>query len=221
MTQIAVSKPLSKNVRVMYLRDRTFNPIGCVVVKVQPGALNGTPATFEYDFSVMNPLDRFNRAFARNVAEGRLEKSANASSAFFAATSGHDIMAGVMKHLSDNPHAPTRAKKAAKLWLSYSFPKSEQELTQEEKDRRLLQNDGDCLRWVQLTKKSMLRQQSNLEVAKPTPKKAAKTKKDVEPVKPTKAAKAEKPEKVDKPTKVKKPVKVVKTAPLRKQNKYN
>lgn len=109
------------NYRVMYLRDSYSEnmftmkmnpgaPIGCVVIKV-----NRADGELEYQLSVLNPQDRFDREVARSLALGRLTElpmyipiNRNANM--------HDITEAVMRDIAEGGF-PSRAVKSAKLWL--------------------------------------------------------------------------------------------------------
>lgn len=109
----------------MFLRERYYlnpethtvvagNPVGAVAIKVHK---NGRSA--EYQVSVLNPLDRFDRAIARQLALGRLAEApftvripTNASM--------DDITRAVMTDIADDNNAVSRARKAAKLWLKWN-----------------------------------------------------------------------------------------------------
>ena len=100
-------------IRFMFLRNANKQPVGCIAVNMSMGLLT-------YGLSVLNPLDKFDRGLARGIAEGRL----NSSSAYRQILNGatletmHDISKSVMLDLLINPHAPSRARKAARLWLT-------------------------------------------------------------------------------------------------------
>src|SRR5277367_588359 len=57
--------------RVMYLRDAKGLPVGCVAIRVSRG---NRLSLIEYQISVLNPKDKFDRAVAREIALGRLDK---------------------------------------------------------------------------------------------------------------------------------------------------
>lgn len=99
------------NIRVMYLRDKSGHIDGCLAIRLNAG---GNYA--EYQFSVLNPADRFDRAHARALAKGRLlekpyvvtlPKNPNM----------HVISEEVMRDVSNHKDAPARARKAARFWL--------------------------------------------------------------------------------------------------------
>lgn len=109
------------NYRVMYLRDSYSEnmvtmkvnpgaPIGCVVIKV-----NHVKNEAEYQLSVLNPQDRFEREMARSLALGRLVDTPM----YVSLPQGHnmhDITEAVMRDIAFGGW-PSRAVKAAKLWL--------------------------------------------------------------------------------------------------------
>lgn len=112
--------------RTMFLRDNytlsavpgekdivAGNPVGCIAIKVHENRRSA-----EYQVSVLNPLDRFDRAIARQLALGRLAEApftvrlpSNASM--------YDITLAVMSDINLDESAPSRARRAAKLWIKY------------------------------------------------------------------------------------------------------
>jgi len=112
-----------KEYRIMYLRQsypvvhgiaQPGQPIGCLAIRV-----NGKRV--EYGLSVLNPLDTFNKAVARELATARLKEKPVTLTVV--GLSGpeltmHDITEAVMIHLASEKQVPSRAKKAAKAWLS-------------------------------------------------------------------------------------------------------
>jgi hypothetical protein len=100
------------NVRIMFLRGMSYAPCGCVAIKVDT-----RNRQLSYQFSVLNPADRFDRKMARHLALGRLlETPVTFSYARGETLTMHDISKRVLEHLVTSK-APTRAVKAAKLWL--------------------------------------------------------------------------------------------------------
>lgn len=103
--------------RIMFLRDERFQPVGCVAISVKR---DNSYAYISYNISVLNPVDRFNRPVARQLALGRLiEKPI--SFLLSPDVGMNDISAAVMADIagSHGNKMPNRAIKAAKLWLSY------------------------------------------------------------------------------------------------------
>ncbi len=101
------------NYRITYLRSMNGQPIGCLSISLKDSK------TAQYQISVLNPLDKFNRKVARQLAIGRLVESPftvqipkNASR--------HDIMASVMKHIVSHKDLPSRARKAARFWITWT-----------------------------------------------------------------------------------------------------
>jgi hypothetical protein len=95
----------------MYLRSENGHPVGCLAIQV-----NRSSGTATYQLSVLNPRDRFNRAVARQLALGRLLEEPLKISMHREATM-HDISEAVMKDIVSYKDAPTRAIKAARLWI--------------------------------------------------------------------------------------------------------
>jgi hypothetical protein len=99
------------NYRVQYLRDLRNHPVGCVVIKI-----NRHENRVQYQLSVLNPADRFDRKVARQLALGRLTE-APLSTTLPKNANMHTITRAVMEHLKEQ-NVPSRAVKAAKFWLS-------------------------------------------------------------------------------------------------------
>lgn len=112
-------------IRFMYLRDAKQNPIGCLAINIDRFS-----GKITYGLSVLNPLDKFNRVLARKIAAERLAiKPFTAIFQCLTQLSMHDISRLVMEHILHNKNmtynkfaqlslcTPTRARKAAKLWL--------------------------------------------------------------------------------------------------------
>jgi hypothetical protein len=100
--------------KIMYLRDNGGRPVGCIII-----GKNMSTQTFEYQFSVLNPVETFNRNRGRAVASGRLLKKPipiNVPSP----ASMHDITFAVMTSIAATKGAPTRAVNAAKSWLIWN-----------------------------------------------------------------------------------------------------
>lgn len=89
------------------------NPVGCVAIKVSK-----SKKFAKYQVSVLNPLDRFDRAMARQLALGRLAEAPYTVRLVANATM-HDITTAVMDDIVLDSNAPTRARKAARVWLRY------------------------------------------------------------------------------------------------------
>lgn len=108
---------MKNNFRVMYLRDKKRQGIGCIAMRVVKHE-----ARIEYQLSVLNPLDHFSKPVARELAIGRLLSRPLAVSLPYSPTT-HDISEAVMEAIKCGRGLPTRARKAASLWLrsnSYS-----------------------------------------------------------------------------------------------------
>jgi hypothetical protein len=100
--------------RIMYLRNLSGNPVGCLAIRLNPRT-----QFVEYQLSVLNPLDRFDRKVARQLALGRLAESPLTLRVPRNPTM-YDISVAVMRDMVNSGTAPSRAVKAAKLWLSYN-----------------------------------------------------------------------------------------------------
>ena len=97
--------------RIMFLRDPNYQPVGCLAIRINPRT-----KFVEYQLSVLNPVDAFDRALARQLASGRLTESP-ITLRVPANPSMFDISVAVMRDLSNTKSAPSRARKAAKRWL--------------------------------------------------------------------------------------------------------
>lgn len=103
------------NVRIMFLRDHNWHPVGCLAIK-----LDRSKGRVEYQVSVLNPQDRFNRAVGRQLAIGRLIENPLTVKVGKDA-SMHDISKAVLKDLKTQKNVlPSRAVKAANMWLAYN-----------------------------------------------------------------------------------------------------
>jgi hypothetical protein len=100
------------NRRIMFLRDRSGNAIGCVVISIDR---NKKKAYF--NISVQNPADTFNRKLARQLAIGRMIESPMTVALKKDATM-HDVTAAVMLSIRANKDLPKRAVQAASNWLA-------------------------------------------------------------------------------------------------------
>ena len=111
----------------MFLRDNYYlspqthtvvagNPVGCIAIKLHK---NGRSA--EYQVSVLNPLDRFDRAIARQLALGRLaEAPLTVRLPTGAPLNMEEITRAVMLDIAIDTQAVSRARRAAKLWLKWN-----------------------------------------------------------------------------------------------------
>lgn len=98
--------------RVMFLRTKSGEPVGCLAITLHPG-----DKVVEYNFSALNAdKDVFNREVARQLAIGRLMENPILVP-LRSDVSMFNITTAIMKNLSRRKGAPSRAVKAAKLWL--------------------------------------------------------------------------------------------------------
>lgn len=98
--------------RVMFLRDPSGMPVGCLAI-----GLTRSRKTIKYQVSVLNPVDKFDRKLARQIALGRLMESSYSAPSTNNIPDMHQISRDVMQHLSKNEDVPSRASRAAKRWL--------------------------------------------------------------------------------------------------------
>lgn len=100
--------------RIMYLRSSHGQPIGCIAISVERNS-----ATVQYQISVLNPRDNFNRSVARHLAIGRLVENPRSINIKKSANM-HDVSSAVMQDIVCNGKNlfPSRAIKSAKLWIN-------------------------------------------------------------------------------------------------------
>lgn len=97
--------------RFMFLRDANNNPVGCLSVSYENNAL-------VYGMSVVNPKDKFDRKRARDIAEIRRSGDKFKTIPFpILKFNMHSVSEAVMLDITFDKHAPSRARKAAKMWL--------------------------------------------------------------------------------------------------------
>lgn len=99
--------------RVMFLRSPNGHPVGCIAI-----SLDKKNCTVQYQLSVLNPSDQFDRSIARQLAIGRLVENPITISVRSDANRD-EISFAIMEHivLTGRNVLPSRAVKAAKLWL--------------------------------------------------------------------------------------------------------
>jgi hypothetical protein len=106
--------------RIQYLRDSKGQPTGCIAIKVKPviraGVTGGTTLVM-YQMSVLNPLDEFDRKIARRLALGALAEAPLTTTIDHLMPTRRQITQAVMSDIKHDPTAPTRARKAASLWI--------------------------------------------------------------------------------------------------------
>lgn len=99
------------NMRIMYLRDSSDRPVGCLAIR-----LIRSRGVAEYNLSVQNPVDNFERAMGRQLAIGRMVESP-LSVRISKSADMHQVSHAVMNDIVATKGAPTRAVKAAQQWL--------------------------------------------------------------------------------------------------------
>lgn len=99
--------------RTMFLRDKSGSPVGCLAIVAYPDS-----NVVEYQFSVANlEMDTFDREVARGLALGRLVEDPITVRLPKRKFNMFDISQAVLKNLTRRKNVPSRAVKAAKLWL--------------------------------------------------------------------------------------------------------
>lgn len=101
------------NIRIMYLRSQQGAIVGCVACQVKRA---GHEYIGNYQISVLNPSDRFDRKLARAIAKGRLLENPHHIE-LPTVPSMHEVTERIMRSILVNKDAPTRARKAAQRWL--------------------------------------------------------------------------------------------------------
>ena len=104
---------MSREIRVMYLRDHKGQPQGCVACQIKR---SGNDYVGSYQLSVLNPVDKFNRGVARALAKGRLLENP-IQFVLPSSPSMHEITDQMMAAIATNESLPTRARKSAQRWL--------------------------------------------------------------------------------------------------------
>jgi len=97
----------------MYLRAPNGMPVGCIACQVKR---TGNDYVGSYQLSVLNPSDKFNRGVARQLAKGRLLENPHFVQ-LPTVPSMHEVTERIMRSITLNNGAPTRARKAAQRWL--------------------------------------------------------------------------------------------------------
>lgn len=105
--------------RIMFLRDsygdNKSNPCGCLAISLVPS--RALTNNIHYQVSILNPVDKFNRAVARQLARGRLQELPLVITGVDQGASMNDITELVMSAVATNEKLPKRARRAAISWL--------------------------------------------------------------------------------------------------------
>lgn len=101
--------------RIQYLREANGHLIGCIALK-EHDLKGGFYSLVEYRVSVLNPEDQFDKGVARQLALGRLVEAPFTVRVPVHPTM-HEVGAAIMKDIARDSDAPSRARKAAKLWI--------------------------------------------------------------------------------------------------------
>jgi len=102
--------------RVQYLKDANGHYVGCIAIREHEAAPGERFALVEYRVSVRNPEDEFDKDVARQLALGRMVE-APYTVRVPAHPNLHEVSAAIMKDITRDVGVPSRAKRAAKLWL--------------------------------------------------------------------------------------------------------
>lgn len=103
---------MNKNMRVMYLRDKNYRPVGCVAMH-----LHSKRRTVRFQVSTWNPVDEFDRALARQLALGRMVDSPNVVKSDKEFGDMFAVTMEVMTSIANGKQYPSRARKAAAKWV--------------------------------------------------------------------------------------------------------
>src|ERR1700681_2155593 len=106
---------MNRDYRIMFLRDRKGQPVGCISIVLEPNDSGDWLAI--YQVSVRNPTDRFNRSVARQLALGRMVEAP------YTVKVPHnpkmfEVTHAIMNDIAKDTGATNRARQAAKLWLT-------------------------------------------------------------------------------------------------------
>jgi hypothetical protein len=102
--------------RVQYLKDANGHYVGCIAIKEHATAPGERFTLVEYRLSVLNPDDSFDKDVARQLALGRMVE-APYTVRTAAHPNLHEVSTSIMKDIVRDVNAPSRAKRAARLWL--------------------------------------------------------------------------------------------------------
>jgi hypothetical protein len=94
-------------------------PVACVAIKRHRAVGAGKTEYITYQLSVLNPADRFDRGVARQLAIGR-EVEAPLTTVVSADAGKYEITKAVFSDIVRDKNIPTRARKAARLWLDWN-----------------------------------------------------------------------------------------------------
>lgn len=112
--------PTPSSLKIMYLRDKKDQPVGCVVYRRIPVNADQTQHHLEYEVSVRNPLDRFNKKMGREIALGRLNTHPR-ETRIHSNSTGKEAVFAVLDQIANTPSLlPARAIKAAKAMLLFT-----------------------------------------------------------------------------------------------------
>jgi hypothetical protein len=136
---------MSGGVRIMFLRDKNGHPVGCIAIE------KSSLISINYQVSVNNPVDKFDRKLARQLAIGRLyENPITIMVTKEDLANTRSITHVVMDNMSLTDRVPERARRAAKRWLNVKVPERNAYVSSckdisDEKLRELM-NEGSKLR---------------------------------------------------------------------------
>lgn|SRR5574337_218798 len=103
--------------RIQYLKDEHGHYVGCIAIREHSAHSGSKTVLVEYRLSVLNPLDQFDKDVARQLALGRMVE-APYTVRVNVNPNMHDIGRAIMKDILADSNAPSRARRAARLWLN-------------------------------------------------------------------------------------------------------
>ena len=105
--------------RVQYLKDENGHYVGCIAIREHTPNAGERYTLVEYRVSVRNPEDQFDKGVARQLALGRMVE-APFTVRVSAHPNLHEVSEAVMKDIISDSGAPSRARRAAKLWVRWN-----------------------------------------------------------------------------------------------------
>lgn len=115
-----------RNHRVMYLRDKSGQPVGAVAIKVSRDPEH-PHAQYQVCAAHLGE-DKFDRTIARYFALGRLVEAPFVVPLIDGDATMHEISWAVMQDMANFSGLPSRARQAAKRWIRAAKEKRKQRI---------------------------------------------------------------------------------------------